>query len=423
MKKQISTTVTEIGYFSKDWIISHYDSSDDLIKIIKTKAYSNAIFADGKRSGKNIIGFHDLLILDIDNDDTDFTIENCKDLFTSNNIASLIVPSKSHRKEKNGVIKDRYRVLCHFDKVIPADIAKEVYQIMMKLIVKDLHMEKYVDNKALKDYARYYGASKNLDHKFIRETPGEKIILDKYIKEATLKYNQEGLIKKIGLMRKKAKLAEKRRKIDLIHKQSLSTSSRSHLSKSSSLPVSSNDLFVYDTIYKYDIVEIANNINFIDVISDFEIIIQEEHNNDGIKIRTADKNTYQFFENNNILCDLKKEEVSYNLYSYIKNHFRCNSIEVLQHMNKYTDIVAYKYINEDWQYAIVKSLDISTNRREFEGNLKTIMKFDKISVQKDNEEVIIISGKKYHIADFELEDYQCKSDIIKKFQENRKKSK
>ena len=156
MEQQISTSSTEIGYFSKNWIISNYNSTQDLIKIIKTKSYSNAIFKDGRRAGKNIIGFHDLLILDIDNDDTDFTINDCKKLFTSNNLASLIIPSRSHRKAKNGVIKDRYRVVCHFDKVIPFDISKEIYTTMMELIVKDLHMDKYVDNKALKDLARYY---------------------------------------------------------------------------------------------------------------------------------------------------------------------------------------------------------------------------------------------------------------------------
>ena len=418
MEQQISTSSTEIGYFSKNWIISNYNSTQDLIKIIKTKAYSNAIFKDGRRAGKNIIGFHDLLILDIDNDDTDFTINDCKKLFTSNNIASLIIPSRSHLKNKNSVIKHRYRVICNFDKVIPFDISKEIYTTMMELIVKDLHMDKYVDNKALKDLARYYYPSKNLDQILIRETTGEKIHLDTYLKKATLQNNKEALIKKIGLMRKRSKIAAKRRKTAVIGKKSISSSSKRRIP----LPSTNNsEFFVYDKIYKYDITEIANNINFMDVISNYEDIIQEEQNSDGIKIKTADKNTYQFFDNKNILCDLKKDNMSFNLYSYIKNHFECNSIEVLQHMDKYTDISTYRYINEDWQYAIVKSLDVSTNRIEFEANLRDILNFNKVSVMKDNEEIIYITGVKYHISDFELQDYQSKSDIVKKFQENRKK--
>lgn len=418
MEQQISTSSTEIGYFSKNWIISNYNSTQDLIKIIKTKSYSNAIFKDGRRAGKNIIGFHDLLILDIDNDDTDFTINDCKKLFTSNNIASLIIPSRSHLKNKNSVIKHRYRVICNFDKVIPFDISKEIYTTMMELIVKDLHMDKYVDNKALKDLARYYYPSKNLDQILICKTTGKKINLDTYLKKATLQNNKEALIKKIGLMRKRSKIAAKRRKTAVIGKKSISSSSKRRIP----LPSTNNsEFFVYDKIYKYDITEIANNINFMDVISNYEDIIQEEQNSDGIKIKTADKNTYQFFDNKNILCDLKKDNMSFNLYSYIKNHFECNSIEVLQHMDKYTDISTYRYINEDWQYAIVKSLDVSTNRIEFEANLRDILNFNKVSVMKDNEEIIYITGVKYHISDFELQDYQSKSDIVKKFQENRKK--
>ena len=418
MEQQISTSSTEIGYFSKNWIISNYNSTQDLIKIIKTKSYSNAIFKDGRRAGKNIIGFHDLLILDIDNDDTDFTINDCKKLFTSNNIASLIIPSRSHLKNKNSVIKHRYRVICNFDKVIPFDISKEIYTTMMELIVKDLHMDKYVDNKALKDLARYYYPSKNLDQILICKTTGKKINLDTYLKKATLQNNKEALIKKIGLMRKRSKIAAKRRKTAVIGKKSISSSSKRRIP----LPSTNNsEFFVYDKIYKYDITEIANNINFMDVISNYEDIIQEEQNSDGIKIKTADKNTYQFFDNKNILCDLKKDNMSFNLYSYIKNNFQCNSIDVLQHMDKYTDISTYRYINEDWQYAIVKSLDVSTNRIEFEANLRDILNFNKVSVMKDNEEIIYITGVKYHISDFELQDYQSKSDIVKKFQENRKK--
>ena len=422
MGKQISTSSTAIGYYSKNWVESKIESTEDLIKVVKTKAYSNAIFKDGKRAGKNIIGFHDLLILDIDNDDTDFTIENCKDLFTSNNIASLIIPSRSNRKAKNGIIRDRYRVICHFDKVISFDISKEVYTTMMELIVKDLHMEQYVDKKALKDFARYYYPSRNLDETLIRETTGKKIVLDKYLKKATLDTNMKGLVKKVSIMRKKYNASAKRKRNAVINKKNITSGSKPQV-KSNTSAQSSNtgDYFVYDKIYKYDIVEIANNIDFRDLISDYETITLEEPNSNGIKIKTADKNTYQFFDDTGILCDLKKDNMSYNLYSYIKSHFQCNSIEVLQHMDKYTDIATYRYINEDWQYAIVKSLDISTNRREFEANLRTELKFDKLSIMKDQEDVLIVYGKKVNISEFELQDYQSKYDIVKKFQENRKK--
>jgi hypothetical protein len=96
----ISTLTKEIGYFSKAWSISKINTKEDLIQIIKTKAYSNAIFLDGNRSIKNIIGFSDFFILDIDNYNTNFTINDCEDLFIINNVASLITPNRSHKKEK-----------------------------------------------------------------------------------------------------------------------------------------------------------------------------------------------------------------------------------------------------------------------------------------------------------------------------------
>ena len=293
---------------------------------------------------------------------------------------------------------------------------------MMELIVKDLHMEQYVDKKALKDFARYYYPSRNLDETLIRETTGKKIVLDKYLKKATLDTNMKGLVKKVSIMRKKYNASAKRKRNAVINKKNITSGSKPQV-KSNTSAQSSNtgDYFVYDKIYKYDIVEIANNIDFRDLISDYETITLEEPNSNGIKIKTADKNTYQFFDDTGILCDLKKDNMSYNLYSYIKSHFQCNSIEVLQHMDKYTDIATYRYINEDWQYAIVKSLDISTNRREFEANLRTELKFDKLSIMKDQEDVLIVYGKKVNISEFELQDYQSKYDIVKKFQENRKK--
>ena len=41
MGKQISTSSTAIGYYSKNWVESKIESTEDLIKVVKTKAYSN----------------------------------------------------------------------------------------------------------------------------------------------------------------------------------------------------------------------------------------------------------------------------------------------------------------------------------------------------------------------------------------------
>ena len=90
--------------YAQGWYEESTDSPNNLLDYISVYAYSNAIFEKGKnRSGKTITGYHRLLILDIDNDTRNFTIQDCKELLEKNNIASLIVPSRSHLKLKNGM--------------------------------------------------------------------------------------------------------------------------------------------------------------------------------------------------------------------------------------------------------------------------------------------------------------------------------
>lgn len=80
-------------------------------------------------------------------------------------------------------------------------------------------------------------------------------------------------------------------------------------------------------------------------------------------------------------------------------------------------------MNEAWQEAIIKSLDISINYKEFKENLISIMDFQKINVTVNKEDFIIVAGVKHHISDFGIPKYHTKSDIVKKFQENRKNRK
>ena len=79
--------------YAKGWYEESTDSAKNLLDYISVYAYSNAIFEKGKnRSAKTITGYNRLLILDIDNDTTNFTIQDCKELLEKNNIASLIAP-------------------------------------------------------------------------------------------------------------------------------------------------------------------------------------------------------------------------------------------------------------------------------------------------------------------------------------------
>ncbi len=71
--------------------------------------WSPSIFRDNYRNLKNFISA-DFIGVDIDNDEA-VTMSLAEAVEAFREYKHLIMPSKSHRKEKNGKIKDRYRVL------------------------------------------------------------------------------------------------------------------------------------------------------------------------------------------------------------------------------------------------------------------------------------------------------------------------
>ena len=395
---KISTCKNEKSRYSKDWSIKNIEDEGELINIVKSEAYSNAYFKDGKRSQANIIGYHQLLILDIDNDEAHFRIEDCKELFKEKGIKSLIIPSKSHLKSKNGVIKERYRVFCYLDQAIPAEISKEQYKEMMKLIVEDLNMAEHVDNKALFDRARLYYPTHNLEEYFIERTDGTNIELKKYI-------DKSAQIITDACKNKTVKKIEK--------KESSTTASTSYIP-------STIRYIINKDIYDYDITAISEEIDFEELIHDLECICSSENNNKGTKIKTELSNTYQLFTETMVLHDFKNE-VSYNLISYIMNRKESKRVEVLDTLKNYVDIEDYRSISHHWQNAIRSALSTAKNINELKKKLISSLNFQAINIHRDKENIIYIAGKKYHISDFMLPAYKNKQDIIKQFQKNRKK--
>ena len=387
----------------------YIDHSRVLLDYISIYAYSNAIFEKGKnRSGKTITGYHRLLILDIDNDTTNFTIKDCKELFEKNNIASLIVPSRSHLKLKNNIVRDRYRVFLFLNLSIPADIAKQDYKYMMQLIVTDLNMQDLVDYNALSDPSRLYYPTKNLDRKLIKKTLGKELYLEKYLEQVQVHNNEESIIKQTKALNKKIKSTTR-------------TAVKSKKPKCTpyQATINTNAQFIYHKIYMYDTHAIYADINFTDILNKYEGIRFEEENDRGLKVKTNSKNTYQLFDSN-ILYDFKKD-ISFNVISYIKKLYSCNNIEALEHLREFIDVDRYKTVSTEWQSAITKSLCISKNYKELQVNLIELLKYERITVYKNKLDHLSINGKIYHISEFNIASYQSKADIIKQFQKNREK--
>lgn len=408
---KISLNENELSIYSKGWYTQNIKSADNLLDFITKSAYSNAIFEKNKnRSQKTITGFHQFLILDIDNDDTNFTIEQAQELLNSKGVASLIVPSRSHLKEKKGVIRDRYRVFCFLNKSIPADIDKADYRTMMSLIVEDLGMEELVDNKALFDMARLYYPSQNLDRTLVKKTEGKTVDLDHYLE----------LLKEENLNQKSTKKTSANTKKNKDQKTSIR---RVKISRQNSYvpPLQTYKSF-FDKIYTYDLFAINRDIDLEKIIKINEGLIIEYVDDKGVKIKTNFKSTYYLFHNGNILYDFKKD-IWHTAFEYIRDFLGYTKTQTLSYMSQYIDINKYRTVNENWKSAIVKSLSISKNHKELQVNLIKLLNYSRIYIKSNQEDYIYVDGKQYHISEFEIDTIRDKSDIIEHFQQNRRKEK
>ena len=140
-----SGNITE-DYFTNDSILWK-----DFYKVVTSDkaCYSAHSFKGGYRSNDNAIEGFSLVILDIDGGTP---LETAKILFED--YTYLIATTKSHQKEKNGVVEDRFRVILPMEYSLELD--SESFSKFMKNVFEDLPIE--VDELA--DRARFfYGSS------------------------------------------------------------------------------------------------------------------------------------------------------------------------------------------------------------------------------------------------------------------------
>lgn len=95
---------------------AHYDDVDfeDIPKMIMSGfAYASGKFKDGHRLDVNYEGEEDVLILDIDEN---VTLAQSRVIFKK--YTNFIITSKSHQKEKNNIVCDRYRVFLKLESTL-----------------------------------------------------------------------------------------------------------------------------------------------------------------------------------------------------------------------------------------------------------------------------------------------------------------
>ena len=122
----------------------------DLAKFITTNDYSLITFEDNYRKAKN---FKEAEAFGLDFDDG-MTIGTAVKAFKD--YKHIIAPTQNHRKEKNGRIADRFRVILFFDKPVTS---KAVYVDTVKEWMKKFPQA----DEACKDAARYFFKSTGIE--------------------------------------------------------------------------------------------------------------------------------------------------------------------------------------------------------------------------------------------------------------------
>jgi hypothetical protein len=140
---------------------------DQFLEIALSKNWSPSVFKDDYRNKENFERA-ECIALDIDNDEPiKMTLDEAKKVFKD--YKHLIMPSKSHRKEKNGEVKDRFRVLLFLTR--PIDNEQEYYSTWHEL----QRLWPAID-PSCKDPSRFYYPSTECVSKNLNGTKIEPVV-------------------------------------------------------------------------------------------------------------------------------------------------------------------------------------------------------------------------------------------------------
>ena len=138
-------SVSEDGGLSK-FSPTHVETPDELAKIICNGRYSPIVYKNNKRHQSNF-DYADIVALDFDGD---LSLKEARLQFKA--YTHIIAPTKSHQKEKNGIVADRFRVVLFLSERI-TDL-----QVYRNTVIGLLRMFPQADPQC-KDGARYFEPS------------------------------------------------------------------------------------------------------------------------------------------------------------------------------------------------------------------------------------------------------------------------
>lgn len=133
--------------------------------------YSASSFLSGYRTSDNFLGWNNLIVLDID---SGWTFEEAKTYLESRDIQALLTTTKSHQKEKNGKVNDRFRIFMPTVKPFVGTV--DQFKGVMSEVMRRFGG---VADPACKDASRFYFG--NPSGIFYYTTGSKKLSFDMFI--------------------------------------------------------------------------------------------------------------------------------------------------------------------------------------------------------------------------------------------------
>jgi len=370
-----------------NWEQIEVSSYSELATLMKEYPYSATQFDNGYRNSDNANSFNNVLIYDIDNDKDmpQLTIKEAEQKLKEAGISAMILPSKSHNKDKNGHIAERFRIIIPTQTPIQ-NLDKETYREFQQLTAKALKIDKYVDTKALNDKARFYYRS-----------PADAVPV---IVKADRVMNIEHL-QRVAIERVQQRKAERERELAKLKEI------RANAIKHKTINIQQNSEHL-----SYANGEKIMNIPIEQLIRYYEKPSKEYKEGSYEYLATSKVFKYSILENENIAHDFLSDE-TYNSLTYLmKIHQTDNVMQIARELERVTG-ESYTEVNyQAVERAINKALNSAKNDKELEEAIKEQFGVKYCKLEKDS---IKIANKEIKLSDVNMQ----KIDLINKFRENR----
>lgn len=368
----------------------------ELAAYMKTNPYSMANYGSNltdkgsERHNKNIESFNNVLIYDIDNDrDDKLSIEAAVKLLEAHNISAMILPSKSHLKEKftdsgkSKGIYDRYRIVIPTKEALKSNDIN-IYKEFQELTSKALKLDKYIDKQISQNPSTFYYPSP-------LEAQPTIIKSNNVLNISSLEKQAISNIKE----REEKKAAELLRVAEL--KKDIKQYQEHNHKKGENLTYTDTQ-----KIMQLDIRKLINTLE------------KSENYKDGSYEMIKTSAAKYSIISDNVIHDFKSDK-TFNNITYLQNKYNTTNLNsIAKELENLTGESYLKVNYERVKEVVANSIKFATNDKTMEEAIKKQFNCNYCKLEKYT---ITIADKTIKLEDIQI----SKADIVKNLQDNRKK--